>query len=401
MKSLYISYDGALEPLGQSQIIPYLKGLASPDLKFILLTFDKPGYASREARESLRLELEKAGIIWVSLTYHRRPAVLSTFFDIAVGLLYCCYFIRKDKVGIVHARGYVSAMIACILKKCFKVKFIFDMRGFWADLKAECGQWRAGGIVYKTAKYYESVFLKRCDEIVVLTNSARGLLLSRGCTHCKISVIPCCVATDTFKSNDHGCSGLRIKDSLKDKFIFAHAGSLEPWYMMEEMLDFFKAVKPLIPNAHFLILSHSPKSKITRLISDKGLSMDDFSVAAAEFKDMPAWLTSVNAGLIFLSLGFSKAGCCPTKFAEFLSCGVPVIASAGIGDLDDIIKADKVGVVIDAFDRDHYRCSAAELLKLENDGGLNQRCRDTAVREFSLSAGVKKYQDVYNKLRLC
>ena len=400
MKILYISYDGALEPLGQSQIIPYLLGLVNPASEITLLTFDKPGYAPKAARKSLRLELESAGITWISLAYHRRPAVLSTFFDIAVGLAYCSYKIIKDRVEIVHARGYVPAMIAVALKTIFKARFIFDMRGFWADLKAECGQWRPGSFLYKIAKYYESIFLTKCDEIVVLTENARRVLRGLGYTHCRISVIPCCVDTDLFKSNDRVCSSEAIKIGLKDKFIFAHAGSLEPWYMMDQMLDFFKAAKAIIPNAHFLILSRSPKNKITRSAFAKGLSAADFSIVTADFRDMPAYLSVVNAGLIFISLGFSKAGCCPTKFAEFLSCGVPVVASGGIGDLDGIIAAAKIGVVIDTFDRDHYRQAVAELLNLENDGGLGQRCRDTAEREFSLSAGVAKYREIYDELRL-
>ena len=37
---LYISYDGMLEPLGQSQVIPYL-GMLSKKYKIFLISFEK------------------------------------------------------------------------------------------------------------------------------------------------------------------------------------------------------------------------------------------------------------------------------------------------------------------------------------------------------------------------
>ena len=40
MKILYISYDGVLEPLGQSQILSYLKNLSLSN-KIFLLSFEK------------------------------------------------------------------------------------------------------------------------------------------------------------------------------------------------------------------------------------------------------------------------------------------------------------------------------------------------------------------------
>ena len=41
MRILYISYNGALEPLGQSQVLPYLRELVGHGLEFTLLTFEK------------------------------------------------------------------------------------------------------------------------------------------------------------------------------------------------------------------------------------------------------------------------------------------------------------------------------------------------------------------------
>ena len=41
MNALYVSYDGALDPLGRSQVVPYLEGLAARGWRFDLVTFEK------------------------------------------------------------------------------------------------------------------------------------------------------------------------------------------------------------------------------------------------------------------------------------------------------------------------------------------------------------------------
>lgn len=40
-KILYISYDGMTDPLGQSQVLPYLCKVAAEGFQFTLLSFEK------------------------------------------------------------------------------------------------------------------------------------------------------------------------------------------------------------------------------------------------------------------------------------------------------------------------------------------------------------------------
>ena len=39
---LFISYNGMLDPLGQSQVLPYLRELAKRGVRFTLLSFERP-----------------------------------------------------------------------------------------------------------------------------------------------------------------------------------------------------------------------------------------------------------------------------------------------------------------------------------------------------------------------
>ena len=138
---LYISYDGMLEPLGQSQVLAYLKRLAN-GRRIHLISFEKADdWANEAERVRLARDIASAGIVWHPLRYHKTPSVLATAFDIMQCIIVGVWLCVRYKIKIIHARSYVSSIIALTLKKLFNVKYIFDMRGFWADERIDGGLW--------------------------------------------------------------------------------------------------------------------------------------------------------------------------------------------------------------------------------------------------------------------
>ena len=62
---LFISYNGMLEPLGQTQVIPYLRELAKRGVKYTLLSFEKANAFAAQGKlraEDLKRELLAQGI---------------------------------------------------------------------------------------------------------------------------------------------------------------------------------------------------------------------------------------------------------------------------------------------------------------------------------------------------
>ena len=88
----------------------------------------------------------------------------------------------------------------------------------------------------------------------------------------------------------------------------------------------------------------------------------------------------------------------PTKLGEFLGCGVPCVCNDGIGDMTDIINSGKVGIVLNSFDKVEKEESIARLLKLIKNPKTKQRCRETALKNFSLEDGVDSYNKIYHSL---
>lgn len=383
----------------ESQGLPYLKGLSRHGATFFLLTFEK--IKDRKRIAELRNDLEKYNIEWLPLRYHKRPSVPATLFDIFTGIISGIYLVFSKNIDIIHARATVPAAMAYVIAKITRRRFIFDVRGLMAEEYADGGMWKKDGICYRSTLYLQKMFLKDANELIVITGNIRTFFMESGYLNKKtknISVIPCCVDTNRFNRDAFSREKLRNKHNLSGRFIFLYAGSLGTWYLLEEMLDFFIAAKSVIPNAHFLILTHTGKDMAVRASREKGLFSKDITVSEARFEDMPGYINMADAGVFFIKPVFSKRSSCPTKFAEYLACGLPVVINSGIGDTDVMVKERSLGVVIDGFDRDSYLRGARGITELIKEKELlSDRCRRAAEEEFSLDMGVSRYFDIYRR----
>ena len=140
MKALYISYDGMTDPLGQSQVIPYLEGLAREGFVITLLSFEKKSPFQKHHVE-IAEQLENAGIRWEVIKYSKKPPVFSTVFDLLRMKRKAYTLHKKENFRIIHCRSYISAFVGLWMKRKFGTRFIFDMRGFWSDERVEGGIW--------------------------------------------------------------------------------------------------------------------------------------------------------------------------------------------------------------------------------------------------------------------
>jgi len=137
---LYITYDGLTDPLGRSQVLPYLFGLAERGHRITILSCEKPERMDRDG-ERIRQLCGQARIDWVPLKYHKQPLILSSMIDAAALKRAAVRLHRAGPFDLVHCRSYIPARAGLALKRKFGTKFLFDMRGFWPDEKIEGDNW--------------------------------------------------------------------------------------------------------------------------------------------------------------------------------------------------------------------------------------------------------------------
>lgn len=391
-KILYLSYDGALEPLGESQILPYLRGLVSLGATITLISFEKRADRESPGRvQNLKVELLAQGIRWIPLTYHRRPVIPATLFDLLVGMVRAGAVVRKNRVQVVHSRSYVPALMAWFLGWILGVKFIFDMRGFWADERVEGGLWSSGGFLYRLVKWLECRFLRDADEIVTLTEKAR-LTIKRlpGIEASSVTVIPTCVDLARFPVP------VRSR-SPNSSPVFTYAGSVGTWYLLGEMLRFVKEAINRFSSTRFLLFTRNCE-EAARELQNERLSPDVVTITSITPAEVPTSLARADAGLAFYKPGWSRQATCPTKIGEYLAMGLPVVVNDAVGDMKDVIGSNRVGVVLSDFSTEAYSQALDQLNELWTDPNLASRCRGLAETYFSLQLGVNRYWEIYQRL---
>lgn len=402
---LYISYNGMLDGLGQSQVLPYLRELAARGVQFTLLSFERAGAFEVEGQnkcKELRAALATENIDWHWLPYHQRPSLPATIYDVIAGIRYAAKLVRRKKIEMVHARAQIAATMALALKQRFKLKLIFDIRGLMAEEYFDAGHWRRNSIPYRLTKTMERRALTAADGIVTLTERIWPIIKDwKGLSGRKVihEVVPCCTDLELFKFRQEHRDRRRQELNVGDRFVLVYSGSIDGWYLTEKMADFFAESLRRGREAHFLWLTPAGHQRVRSLMQERGIAPDRYTVVSVPSRDVASYLSASDAGLALIKPCFSKLASSPTKTAEYLACGLPVIINAGIGDSDSLVTDENVGVLIHDLDREGYAKAGSEIERLADETDMRQRTREVAARLFDVrGVGVERYARLYERV---
>lgn len=407
MRILYVSYDGMTDPLGQSQVIPYLSGLSQLGYTISIISCEKKERFEKHGND-IRQLLAANRIAWHPVPYSSLPSVLSRQLNLSRIHKKALQLCRQQKPDVVHCRSYMAALTGLKLKQKQHIKFVFDMRGFWADERIDGQIWslenKVQKRIYRFFKKKETAFLENADYTISLTENAKEEIHSWktvGHQPVPIQVIPCCADLDLFSpaSVDQGTVA-RLKQELhiaESDLVISYLGSVGTWYMLEEMLDFFKALSEKNPHAKFLFVTPDDPAQILQKAAARAIAPEKIMIRAASRKEVPQYLSLSAISIYFIKPLYSKKASSPTKTAEIMGMGIPIITNTGIGDSDRILEDAKAGVLVTDF-------STAEYLRAINRVGELLKPDRTKIMQaarsyFSLEKGVQLYDSVYRKLK--
>lgn len=400
LKSLYISYDGILEPIGKSQVISYLIELSKKRISFVVISFEKPEKLNEKKKVDITKKiLAENDIKWMPLKYHKRFRIIATAWDILMGVFSGIWIYRKFQFEVIHSRSFIASVIASIIKYVVKSFFIYDVRGFWSDERIMGGTLNKS-FLYKVIKEIEIKLLKKADHVIVLTDAAKISLNSFGVNDInnRVSSIPCCV-NERFRFSSEERNKVRSELGVSSRFIVLHAGSLEKWYRIDKMMECFAHIKKIRKNALFLILSSMDKTSLDPAMKASCLSWNSVKIATVNFSEMPSYISAADMGLFFLKTSPAAAGFSPVKLGEYISCYLPILSNTNIGDMDKLFSSYKVGSLISEYTDVSYKTAFNKILSLKEDSkAFKWQCDQAIQNELSLKMGVHRYSNIYNKM---
>ena len=398
-KIVFLSYDGITDPLGQSQILPYLFGISSnKNYKITILSFEKTKNYLQN-KDVISNKLKKNNFDWIPLKYTKYPPIFSTLWDI-YKLNHTIKRLKVKGIDLIHCRSYITSMVALKQKNKHNIPFIFDMRGFYADERVDGRIWNLNNIIYKKIYNYfklkEKEFLQSSDYTISLTTNGKKAIESwKLPNQSKIKVIPCCTDENLFQSKNIQDARSKLGFNKED-FIISYIGSIGTWYMLDEMLDFFKCLKMKKSTAKFFFITKDNPQQILEKVKSKGIEISSIKIQPSSREMMPSYIAVSNFSIFFIMPVFSKKASSPTKMGEIMNLGIPIICNSGVGDVDEIMGKSMPELLVKEFSNKEYE-RVIDLIT--NNYNPNQKTIiETSHSYYSLEKGIEKYKEVYKEI---
>jgi len=169
---LFITRNGLLEPLGQSQILSYLVPL-SKDFSVNIISFEKSkDIENKVLLDSIKSMCSENNINWRPLTYRktlRSLGILVGFIELFFKTMKVC---KTQNINIIHARSYYPTFITLLVHRLKKIPFIFDMRALWPEELVTAGRLKPNSFAFRLIKSLEKKSLQKSAAVVSLTKAA-------------------------------------------------------------------------------------------------------------------------------------------------------------------------------------------------------------------------------------
>lgn len=390
-ETLYISMDGIMEPLGYSQVFKYLEKL-SEHHKINLVTLEKNN--DLQKTDALKLLLQKCSknnITWYRCKYRNGWFGLAQLINVFILIFLPLYIFLTKKISLIHIRSYMPGIAIPLLSSFFKFKLIFDIRGFWADEKHDRLNWRKDSYKYRFFKGLERYLMRKADFIVTLTAASQQIISNNFAKpESMIQVIPTCVDCNEFVRIEGEESSAVIK--------IGYLGSVDTAYdfdkfcfLLSQIIDKYEK------NLEFRVFSNQKKEVIEAILSTQNINVSKLEVGFVDRANLSKELSKLDFLGFCLKENFSIQASMPTKIAEALACGIPIICNAFNSDIKRLIESNRIGLIY-SFEEPFNETYLKSLSEIILDHGTADRCINIAKSYFSLEKGSTMYHAMYSEL---
>lgn len=358
------------------------------DLKISLFAIDNQQRMKNPNPEILKvingINFEK---IFVN-SYVKNP--ISLIMDLAKIVKSLRGVIAKEKIDIIHAQSTFASFISVIASKGLGTKIIYDMHGVPVEEH-----------IYKGKKI--SAFIFRRMENYVFNNVSSVICVSKPMLkYVKDTyefsgvslLVPCCFDEKVFFQSSELREKVRYKYNLSSKIVLNYTGSISKWANPYKVINYYKELKKHIPNLLLLIVTQNEKEFLG--ILKKELSDKEYILVSGNQIEVNEYMNASDIGLLFREDHILNRVSFPTKFAEYLGAGLPVMASPNIGHIQEFTNE-----VDFANEKDTINKQVEKIRKVERNRMEWAFKSSTLAKErLTWDIYIPQINDLYNKLLL-
>lgn len=320
-------------------------------------------------------------------------------------VLYFHLGLRKNEKAVFHCRGHITGYTLLTLKKIFykNISVYSDLRGilsieiFYTLSKNE----KKAVYLSKIVKDIETYVEKNSDYLSCVSESFKEKVLSdHRYKLSNIEVIPCCIDSDMFKYEPVIRKEIREKLGISNKFVLVYSGSLSGWQLPGRMVEVFKIFSSLIKNSYFLMLTNEIEYAES-LFTGSCIEKYTYTIMNKPYSELCKFLSAGDLGFMLRKDDELNNISRPVKFAEYISCGVPVISSKGLKDVLDIINNYDMGFILeDPFNNREVEKIAVKIkdrMEIIKSDSYKKKISDLIKNVMSWDYYTSVIEDIYKK----
>jgi glycosyltransferase involved in cell wall biosynthesis len=181
------------------------------------------------------------------------------------------------------------------------------------------------------------------------------------------------------------------------KLVIGYLGSIDTAYDFNLFLKLIKDLESRDLKIKLKILSKTTPEIVMKYLEVNNLSYLEHEVLFLKRHELSGVINQFDLLGFALKPSFSLIASMPTKIAESLACGTPIICNNFNNDIKDMIEINKIGVLHD-FSQNLSQENYEEIISMIQDDASSARCCKFSKENFSLELGVSQYVDIYNSL---
>lgn len=394
---LYLTQDGLLEPLSQSQVVRVVEALGRRGWAYRVLSLEKErDLADTRKVRALERRLENAGVRWEWQPFDWSQSVTAAASNLGRLAARAVALARAGRVSGLHARAYVPAVAALAAWNATGLPWVFDARSYWIDERLEEGRWFTSPIRLAVARGLEHQLFASASGVVTLTELQASDVRARfpALGPRPVACITTLADYDDFRprrSSELDRIPAEVRLQLEGKNVVAIIGSINRSYLVDETIDLAARILARDSNAHLLVLS-AQREEYERRLAAAGVALHRVTVSRAEHDAMPQWLALVRWCLLLLNPSSpAKRASMPTKLAELFAAHVRPVQFGCNEEVSSWVRRAGSGLVLSSVDPASLDEAAHFVASDVANATLLQRARRATREHFSLESGIAKY----------
>ena len=257
-------------------------------------------------------------------------------------------------------------------------------------------------LIYRTKQGKDNFLYKHLEkrELYVIKNVSKLVTVSKMMiNHIEkkysfvpnnVEVIPCLTTKPKyFKTREE----IRNELGINKKIAFVYCGSYRSYQLIDKTLELYKSISKKIPNTKLFIFTNN-QEEIKREIGLIKLPKEYYRLMSLERTEVGTYLNAMDFSLLLRDDSILNKVSSPTKFAEYLINGLPVITTDYVGDFSQQVRIQEIGFVLS-----NYLCES-DLIDFiintyANNRKFSKKCKKFADSNLTWDNAIDRYEKLF------